>query len=445
MLVLGLIFVLLPAFLLSKNSIFPSWNALIPALGTALIIYTSSVSRLSNFFKNRLLISIGLMSYSLYLIHWPVIVFYKYFKFSPLVIWEKISLIFFSVLLSYFMYLYIEKPFRFFPKNETAKRNRHFIFGCILFTFFVTGTGVFGLKTMGFPQRLSAEKQAFFSAKEDFDNQCELRIVELQGYNTCIINPHLSKTIYVVGDSHAESLYTGFNYLKNKIPYQIRMIEIDGSIPFIGAKSVADLSQDKLNFDKAFEYLANAEAEEIILHGFFSLYWLTTKTSLEDEVNRSFVMERNSMNKNNLTIQASQKTFLSSLIETLEFSKNHELKIRILGPIPSFGVDLPTCMNSPSFITKQRTKSDCIGIQQIEVRQRTDQTLSALRKALINYESVPLFDAVPIFCPSRTMKYCLEMEKGNFLYKDSDHLSKYGAAKVVEAMGYLSSSSEKRK
>ena len=124
---------------------------------------------------------------------------------------------------------------------------------------------------MGFPQRLSAEKQAFFSAKEDFDNQCELRIVELQGYNTCIINPHLSKTIYVVGDSHAESLYTGFNYLKNKIPYQIRMIEIDGSIPFIGAKSVADLSQDKLNFDKAFEYLANAEAEEIILHGFFTL------------------------------------------------------------------------------------------------------------------------------------------------------------------------------
>ena len=135
MLVLGLIFVLLPAFLLSKNSTFPSWNALIPALGTALIIYTSSVSRLSNFFKNRLLISIGLMSYSLYLIHWPVIVFYKYFKFSPLVIWEKISLIFFSVLLSYFMYLYIEKPFRFFPKNETVKRNRHFIFGCILFTF----------------------------------------------------------------------------------------------------------------------------------------------------------------------------------------------------------------------------------------------------------------------------------------------------------------------
>ncbi len=385
------------------------------------------------------------MSYSLYLIHWPVIVFYKYFKFSPLVIWEKISLIFFSVLLSYFMYLYIEKPFRFFPKNETVKRNRHFIFGCILFTFFVTGTGVFGLKTMGFPQRLSAEKQAFFSAKEDFDNQCELRIVELQGYNTCIINPHLSKTIYVVGDSHAESLYTGFNYLKNKIPYQIRMIEIDGSIPFIGAKSVADLSQDKLNFDKAFEYLVNAEAEEIILHGFFSLYWLTTKTSLEDEVNRSFVMERNSMNKNNLTIQASQKTFLSSLIETLEFSKNHELKIRILGPIPSFGVDLPTCMNSPSFITKQRTKSDCIGIEQIEVRQRTDHTLSALRKALINYESVPLFDAVPIFCPSRTMKYCLAMENGHFLYKDSDHLSKYGAAKVVEAMGYLSSSSEKRK
>jgi hypothetical protein len=43
------------------------------------------------------------------------------------------------------------------------------------------------------------------------------------------------------------------------------------------------------------------------------------------------------------------------------------------------------------------------------------------------------------------MKYCLAMENGHFLYKDTDHLSKYGAAKVVEAMGYLNSISEKRK
>ena len=445
LLVLGLIFVLLPAFLLSKNSTFPSWNALIPALGTGLIIYASSVSRLSNFLKNRFLSLLGLMSYSLYLIHWPVIVFYKYFKFSSLVMWEKISLSFLSVLLSYFMYQYVEKPFRFVPKNETVNRNRYFVFGCILFTIFATGLGIFGLKTSGFPQRLSSEKQAFFSAKEDFDNLCRLRIVELQGYNTCIINPHISRIIYVVGDSHAESLYTGFNYLKNEIPYQIRMIEIDGSIPFIGTKSSTNLLQDKSNFDKAFEYLTNVEAEEIILHGYFSLYWLTKKTNLDDEVNRSFVIAKNSKNKNDLTIEASQKTFLSSLIETLEFSKNHGLKIRILGPIPSLGIDLPTCMNSPSFLTKQRTKSDCIGIKQIEVSHRTDQTLSAIRKALTNYQSVQLFDAVPIFCPSRKMKYCLAMENGHFLYKDTDHLSKYGAAKVVEAMGYLNLSSEKKK
>lgn len=156
-------------------------------------------------------------------------------------------------------------------------------------------------------------------------------------------------------------------------------------------------------------------------------------------------MAKNSKNEDDLTIKASQNTFLSSLIETLEFSKNHGLKIRILGPIPSFGIDLPTCMNSPSFLTKQRTKNDCIGVKQIEVSQRTGQKLSAIRKALINHQSVELFDAVPIFCPSRKMQYCLAMDNGHFLYKDSDHLSKYGAAKVVEAMGYLNSNSEKRK
>ena len=46
-------------------------------------------------------------------------------------------------------------------------------------------------------------------------------------------------------------------------------------------------------------------------------------------------------------------------------------------------------------------KSDCVGIKQTEVSHRTGQTLSAIKKVLTNYQSVQLFDAVPIFCPSR--------------------------------------------
>ena len=148
LLILGLIFILLPTFLLSKNSTFPSWNALMPALGTALIIYSSSDSRLSNFLKNRFLLSIGLISYSLYLIHWPIIVFYKYFKFSPLALWEKISLSFLSVIIGYFMYQYVEKPFRVVPKNKIVKKNSHFIYTLCYWI------GNFWFKNFGFSQKV---------------------------------------------------------------------------------------------------------------------------------------------------------------------------------------------------------------------------------------------------------------------------------------------------
>jgi hypothetical protein len=65
-------------------------------------------------------VGLGLISYSLYLIHWPVLVFYEYYTFVALEQSEYIALIVLSCILSVLMYFYVEKPFR--KNSPTRKR-----------------------------------------------------------------------------------------------------------------------------------------------------------------------------------------------------------------------------------------------------------------------------------------------------------------------------------
>ncbi|WP_347911086.1 acyltransferase family protein [Pseudomonas grandcourensis] len=112
-------------FFYSEKTQFPGVNALLPCVGAALCIYAGSVSFAGKLLSNRLFVAIGLISYSLYLAHWPVIVFYKYcFGGSELSTWEACLLTVASFAIAIFMYFCIEKPFR-----RTRATNSNFLTG----------------------------------------------------------------------------------------------------------------------------------------------------------------------------------------------------------------------------------------------------------------------------------------------------------------------------
>ena len=113
----GILILILSGIIYSEESIFPGMNALIPCIGTSLIILTSDkLKYFKNILVNKFLIYIGKISYSIYLVHWPLIIFYKYLALNPLIFLEKILLLFPTLIISIFMYKYIEVPFR--KKNK---------------------------------------------------------------------------------------------------------------------------------------------------------------------------------------------------------------------------------------------------------------------------------------------------------------------------------------
>ena len=100
----GLGLVAYAVFGFTPSTPFPSFYALIPCVGTALAIVGGSARRLAQLLSNPPVVWVGKISYSLYLAHWPIIVFYRYHRLMPLSLTEKASLLVATVAIAQLMY-----------------------------------------------------------------------------------------------------------------------------------------------------------------------------------------------------------------------------------------------------------------------------------------------------------------------------------------------------
>lgn len=198
--------------------------ALLPSVGSALLIYSGQVrSPVRRVLDNPLFIFVGLISYSLYLVHWPVFVLYKYWKFESVSSAEWVVLIIACFLLAYFMYKYIEAPFR--RKGTGAVTSKMLTTSsailCILFSVVSysiwTGDGwpgrfenniqkIYKMAEIGNAQRHNAIGGCHMeNASMSYDEVKDILIT-----NACLETIDASKdkmNYLVVGDSHAADLF----------------------------------------------------------------------------------------------------------------------------------------------------------------------------------------------------------------------------------------------
>jgi peptidoglycan/LPS O-acetylase OafA/YrhL len=95
----------------SDRTLFPSYNALAPALGGALVIWGAERGALGWFVTNPVATYLGRISYSTYLVHWPLIICFGYAQFRALTFAEALAIGAISIALGAAMYHWIELPF----------------------------------------------------------------------------------------------------------------------------------------------------------------------------------------------------------------------------------------------------------------------------------------------------------------------------------------------
>ncbi|MFA9192158.1 acyltransferase family protein [Flavobacterium sp. FZUC8N2.13] len=167
--IIGILLILIPAIVLNNSSVFPGLNALWPCLGTALLLITgkteASKGIVNQLIQNKLMVGIGLISYSLYLWHWPIFVLIKYLGINLEGMIRIIALAA-TFLLSYLSWRYIEQPFRTTLKFD-FKKTILIIFAPSLIIIGII-YGVLDAKD-GFPER--HPDLAEFNPKKNYPNK----------------------------------------------------------------------------------------------------------------------------------------------------------------------------------------------------------------------------------------------------------------------------------
>jgi peptidoglycan/LPS O-acetylase OafA/YrhL len=108
----GLVLVAYPMIVYTGGTSFPGTAALLVCIGAALLIHSGASKYVGRVLDNRVAVGIGLISYSLYLLHWPIIVFYGYWKATALTTIERGGIALASIFVAAVMYRFVELPFR---------------------------------------------------------------------------------------------------------------------------------------------------------------------------------------------------------------------------------------------------------------------------------------------------------------------------------------------
>lgn len=238
----GLCLILVPIFLYTKQTQFPGLAALPPVLGTVIIIWANGrifqaldnehvLTSIGRVLALRPLVFVGLISYSLYLWHWPLFAFAKYWTFNKLTIGHSFFIISLSFILAIVSWHYVETPFRL---KKFLVSNRSIIWAgvCASLMLFITGSLVW--RSSGLPSRYSPEILEL--AKVDSVNKNNVAIEAIitdQVPQFGVSNTEGYVDLLVWGDSHARTYIPAFEKIANVNNLSGRAITYSATLPLL--------------------------------------------------------------------------------------------------------------------------------------------------------------------------------------------------------------------
>ena len=414
----GLVAIVYSVFAYSEATLFPGAAALIPCLGTAALIYAGAhgpiaVTRL---LSHRPIVLVGLASYSLYLWHWPVLVFVKYYLARDLAIQEKLLLILVSGVLAMVSLRYVESPFR-------VRRTRPPLFARpALFAVSAACTAMLVLVGVGgrsgLPRRFApAIVEAAATATEPRPYvECE----EVPG--SCTIGaPGAPPTFLLWGDSHALALAPAIDRVARREGRAGLLAGRAACPPILGIERTGRANECRPFNASVIEMLQrNAGIRTVILAGRWALS--TRGSRYGQEGGEPVILSPRGIEDN-------PRVFAEGLERTVQFLDRNGYEVVFVTQVPEVGWPVPSVLARNLLHGRQAPPGPSLE----EYRERQKQVAESLDRLRPRFP-VRVVDITPIFCPGHS---CVAVDAGGPLYRDEHHLSRHGAVFVADRLARL--------
>jgi peptidoglycan/LPS O-acetylase OafA/YrhL len=405
---LGLIACAVSVF--TKDTPFPGFWALLPCLGAWLIIYAGEggPAAVTTILSFKPLVFIGVISYSLYLWHWPIIVFTNYFSAgTSLSAVEQVVVIISSLVMAFISFEFIESPFR--GRGSPITRRQVFALG--LTASILSGALGFMLYShQGYPGRYNSLTRRLVLAntdrKNDYQEVCanfRKEIKSITDITFCNIGLQSSKNIMFWGDSHVQQLYPLIQRIHDDGGLQ------DHGVLFVvsaGCPPTEHMNRIDLNgfHCDSFTHFAMMRAEEEDIDTVYIGFAAPGNGVLCPSVEGRCVGK--------ISDKETRRRFLRELSEHIQKLKMRGKRVIVSLPFPMFGKSIPDLQARNAVLNR-------FGLAGVP----TEITLPGLRDqvaAVAHSTGAGIFDPRASLCPNEK---CLTEVNGVSIYKDNIHIA----------------------
>lgn len=404
--ILGLLLIFYPACVYTSEN-YPSMKILIPCFGCLLLIYNgkNTTCLINKLFANKVLIAIGMLSYSIYLWHWPIISFFNYFKI-PLTTSTQLMIVSVTLLLSCLSYSLIEQPFRYRFKFSFLDSIFLFIIIPILigFIFYISSKTIdnFGFNKITHQQMTQANtyygklkrKYGCIDNKEGYSILPSKQLCYIGNINAKKIN------VLLVGDSHARAWVGMLNVFLTPKKLKAYVVNQSGS-PFI-LGNIENWRENKpMLRNKLIKQLIEQDAYKYVVMGGFWEYY----PDLSEVGNKKRIP---------------YETFEKGLREAVKLIvKNNSIPVIVLDNPPLLNIKKTCGLSKISFSKCYNRREEIEKIQ-----KRTKSIILSVKK---EYNQTILIDPSRIICD---LKYCYSsINKIPLYFSDgaNSHISQDGS------------------
>jgi peptidoglycan/LPS O-acetylase OafA/YrhL len=418
---LGLVLLVLSVLLINQTKVFPGYWALLPIMSAVCLIHSGQTSNLNAFiFKNPISVWFGLISFPLYLWHWPLLTFARIAQ-SDTPDWTiRLCLVMVSILLAWITYQGIEKRFR---KEAQVRAKVIALLGAML-CLGVLGTLIImdkGVSTR--PVELNGQRLKATATDGGIgiamSDQCGLAKENIPDVYHCLSDPRETPNFAMIGDSKALALLPG---LIRTSAHMGRWLSINGVTPAFSDSPIKDrdekalaLSIQALNNNKDIKVVA-------IVNGARTL--LTPRGYNEDALMRASNFD----------------AVLTEIDRSIQQLVTGGKKLILVLDNPTLANPEDCLVRDTGFkwlnqaITKINTRCSVSIARHAEITARYRDLFEGLKHKYPG--AISIFDTAPFVCDVASER-CTTFKDGRLMYSYTDHISDYAAGLIGQGLNAL--------